>query len=292
MNETHEKLLAELREFHERDEHEKVLGSIEKIAREEWDYDIASYYARALNNLDRYEEALQILLGLEHEGKNDGFWHFRVGYSLYYLEREAEAAEYFKKAIELGDDDKDTYDLLKRSLIEALGKENFPVILEKLKESETKKLFEDAWDFLSIFLHKYFALMKMKPDGEKTTGFNNSQHTLLAYNILHGQVTNGGFIQLIHNGYGGYIFDGPFSDIAKSWGAVKTAEIIDKARIVYEKHKEELEQEKTPEEFSELYTKIKEFEELETEFYAVMDKETEIIRKYVEKNTNDFVIGV
>jgi tetratricopeptide (TPR) repeat protein len=283
-------LLAELRELHEKDEHEKILDSIEKIAREEWDYDIASYYARALNNLDRYEEALQILLSLEQEGKNDGFWHFRVGYSLYYLEREAEAAEYFKKAVELGDNYQDTYDLLNRSLKEALYKENFTVILEKLKESETRKLCEDDWDFLSIFLHKYFAIMKKNPDGEKTKNFNNAQHTLLAYNMLYGQVSNGGFIQLIQNGYGGYIFDGPFSEIVKSWGAIKTSKIVDKAKIVYDKHKEELDQETTTEEFSELYTEIKDFEELETAFYAVMNKETEIIRKYVEENINDFVI--
>jgi hypothetical protein len=132
--------------------------------------------------------------------------------------------------------------------------------------------------------------MEKNPNGEKTAGFNDSQLTLLAYNILYGQVSNGGFIQLIHNGYGGYIFDGPFSEIVKPWGAVKTAEIVDEAKIVYDKHKEELEQEKTAEEFSELYTKIKDFEELETEFYEVMDKETEIIRKYVEDNVNDFVI--
>jgi tetratricopeptide (TPR) repeat protein len=136
--ENHEELLAEMRDLHEKNEHEKILEIIGKKAREEWDYNIASYYARALNNLDRYEEALQILLDFEPEGKNDGFWHFRVGYSLYYLEREAEAAEYFKRAIELGDDCKDTHDLLKWSLREALCKEDFAIIFEKLKESETR----------------------------------------------------------------------------------------------------------------------------------------------------------
>jgi hypothetical protein len=134
--------------------------------------------------------------------------------------------------------------------------------------------------------------VKKRTDGERAEDLNDSQHTLLAHNFLYGQVSNGGFIQLIQNGYGGYIFDGPFSEIVKSWGAIKTAEIVDKAKIVYDKYKEELEQETTTEEFSELYKKIKDFEGLETEFYAVMDKETEIIRKYVEKNINDFVINV
>ncbi|MDR2194392.1 MAG: DMP19 family protein [Treponema sp.] len=290
--ENREALLAELRELHEKNEHETILRSIEKIAREEWGYDMSSYYARALNNLDRYEEALHILLGLEREGKTDGFWYFRVGYSLYYLEREAEAAEYFKKAIEFGDNYQDTYDLLNRSLKEAFYKESFAIILKKLKKSETRKLFEDSWDFLHIFLHKYFEIMKNAPDGEGAQGFNNSQHTLLAYHILYWQVSNGGFIQLIHNGYGGYLFDGPFSEIVKSWGALRTAEIVDAAKIVYDNHKEELERATTTEGFSELYTKIKDFEELETAYYEIMDKETEIIRKHIEENIHDFVIGV
>ncbi|MDR1105312.1 MAG: suppressor of fused domain protein, partial [Treponema sp.] len=67
----------------------------------------------------RYEEALKLLLDCAEEGKDDGVWNFRVGYSLYYLEREEEAAVYFKKAIDYGDDGEDTQAMLRYSLEEA-----------------------------------------------------------------------------------------------------------------------------------------------------------------------------
>ncbi|GHU13546.1 hypothetical protein FACS1894161_3620 [Spirochaetia bacterium] len=56
---------------------------------------MSGLYTRALNNLERYEDALEHLLSLEDQGNEDGVWNFRVGYSLYYLNREA-AAEYFQ----------------------------------------------------------------------------------------------------------------------------------------------------------------------------------------------------
>jgi tetratricopeptide (TPR) repeat protein len=115
----YDKLLADIALWHDNDEHQKILDAIAPVPRDMWDYRLASFYARALNNLDKYEEALDLLLGLEEQGKEDGKWYFRVGYSLYYLGREEEAAEYFRKAIDFGDDGDDTRFLLEQSLKEA-----------------------------------------------------------------------------------------------------------------------------------------------------------------------------
>jgi hypothetical protein len=99
---------------------------------------------------------------------------------------------------------------------------------------------------------------------------------------------NGGFIQLIQNGYGGYIFDSPFSETVKTWGAEEISKIVEDAKIIYSKYKKELEKETSLEEFSGLYSKIKDFEPLESKFYSVADKETENIKKYVEENLKEF----
>ncbi|MDR2104525.1 MAG: DUF4375 domain-containing protein [Deferribacteraceae bacterium] len=286
-----ESLLAKLVELHDADQHEEALELIEKTPESERDYLIASYYARALNNLDRYEEALQILMRLESEGANDPFWHFRVGYSLYYLEREAEAAGYFKRALELGDYYESTPILLKRSLIEALYKESFAVILEKLKEDDARELFSSDWDFLFIFLNKYSAILKITPDDEKQFALSDAQHTLCAYHFFHREVTNGGFIQLIHNGFGPYIFESPFVENIRLWGAERTADIIDKAELVYNIHKDKIEKEMTDKEFSELYSKLTDFEKLEKKLYKIMDEETKIIRDYIEEHLDEFVIS-
>jgi hypothetical protein len=116
---SHESLISQLKAWHDRDEHRKIIDAIEKIPRNTWDYELSGLYARALNNLDRYEEALNLLLDFREEGEEDGCWYFRVGYSLYYLGRAAEAAEYFQKAVDHGDDEEDTLTLLRYSLEEA-----------------------------------------------------------------------------------------------------------------------------------------------------------------------------
>jgi hypothetical protein len=111
--------IARLVSWHEKDQHERIIRAIEKLGKKDRDYEIACYYARALNNMSRFQEALDVLLDLEQEGKNDAAWFFRAGYSLYYLNREEEAADFFLKAIENGDHSDDTRMLLQASLSEA-----------------------------------------------------------------------------------------------------------------------------------------------------------------------------
>jgi tetratricopeptide (TPR) repeat protein len=112
-------LMEQINQWHNDDKHQAIADALEQIPRTEWDYDISCCYARALNNLERYQEALDILMDLKEEGKEDGLWYFRAGYALYYLCREAAAAEYFRKAIDYGDDGEDTRKFLKASLEEA-----------------------------------------------------------------------------------------------------------------------------------------------------------------------------
>jgi tetratricopeptide (TPR) repeat protein len=118
-NPKREALLVRIQDWHENDEHEKILEEIDKIPREFWDYELTCLYARALNNSEQYEEALELLMNIKIHGRYDALWHFRTGFSLYYLGKEEEAAEYIQKAIELGDDCKDTRELLKACLDEA-----------------------------------------------------------------------------------------------------------------------------------------------------------------------------
>ncbi|MDR2186304.1 MAG: suppressor of fused domain protein [Treponema sp.] len=112
----HDSIIPRLKKWHDEDEHQKIIDAIEGIPRNTWDYELSSLYARALNNMERYEEALKILLDIEEAGREDGVWYFRVGYALYYMDRKEDAAEYFQKAVDYGDDDEDTRYLLKLSL--------------------------------------------------------------------------------------------------------------------------------------------------------------------------------
>ena len=256
----------QLNEWHDCDEHQKIIDAIESLPLEERDFEITGIYARALNNLGRYQEALDQLMAVEEEGRENGVWNFRVGFSLFYLIRKPEAAKYFQRAMDFGDDCDDTRKMLESSLR------------------------DDPWDYLFEYIEQYEELVSQHPVEKTIDYLDDSQLTLWAYNFLYGQVRNGGFIQLIQNGYGGFVFNTPFSEIIKTWGAEKTSEIVEKANIIYDKYKDELEQETSIEEFSELYEKIKDFEPLEDVFYSVMDEETKIIKKYVEDHANDFAI--
>lgn len=99
--------LYKLDKWHEEDEFQKILDEISLMAEEEMSYDVISHLARALNNLGRYEEAIEKLLSVEEEGKNDFYWHFRIGYAYYYLEEFEKARDEFERAWELDQNDED-----------------------------------------------------------------------------------------------------------------------------------------------------------------------------------------
>jgi hypothetical protein len=142
--------IARLVSWHKEDRHSRIVEAIEKLGKENWDYDIAILYSRALNNLGSYQEALDVLLDFKEEGKNDGVWYFRIGYSLYHLGRAAEAAEFFIKAIEYGDDQEDTRQMLQTSLEEAQAR--------RRQESGEKLEIYSAEELKALEAHieKYF----------------------------------------------------------------------------------------------------------------------------------------
>jgi hypothetical protein len=107
--------IARLVSWHGEGQYRRIIKSVEKLRREQWDYEIACLYARALNNLERYREAVDILQSFKEEGGKDRLWYYLIGCSFYHLDRGKEAAEFFLKAIEYGDDSADTRALLRAS---------------------------------------------------------------------------------------------------------------------------------------------------------------------------------
>ncbi len=72
--------------------------------------------------------------------------------------------------------------------------------------------------FLSLFVKSIKDSIGGELTAETMPMLNVNQITLLAYDIFHEEVMDGGFVQLIHNGYGGFIFQNPFAKVLKMWG--------------------------------------------------------------------------
>ena len=108
-------MLEKILQWHNEDKQQEIVDFIEALPQEERVYEIESAYGRALNNLDREEEALDVLERIRTQGEQDAVWHWRIGYSLYFLDREEEAAEHFQKAIDMGYDNEQIRSFLEQA---------------------------------------------------------------------------------------------------------------------------------------------------------------------------------
>jgi hypothetical protein len=99
---------------------------------------------------------------------------------------------------------------------------------------------------------------------------------------------DGGFVQLIQNGYGGYIFENPFAKAIKQFGATELAKLIYKAKEIYDKNKTALERETTDEEFNALYVEFEVFDELEERYFDIEEEQTSLIAAYVDEHIDEF----
>jgi hypothetical protein len=305
-------LLAALKKWHDQGRHKRIIETVETVARDEWDYGMASCYARALNNVNRYWDALNILLSVRGQGEQDCYWHYRVGYSLYYLDQMAAAALYLKKAVDLGDEHDNTKYLLTKSLIRAWAEEDVFNPLALVQEPEIRKLFNPR-DFLFVFISKYLRVIEENPDDGLARCLHVSQRALLAYYSFSDSPKNGGFIQFIqfipygsipYSGREGFIFDPLFVETLRAFGAGKAAGIVQEVQNGYTKYAGIIQQvqpgyirwkkggrtrsKETAKVFPELYPLIQDFELLEAQFLAVSDGETKNIQRYVEEHIREF----
>lgn len=65
---------------------------------------------------------------------------------------------------------------------------------------------------------------------ETMAELNSQQITLLAYSILRSEVMDGGFVQLIHNGYGPFFFRNPFGTAIRQWGLADLKGLLNRAQ--------------------------------------------------------------
>ena len=102
------------------------------------------------------------------------------------------------------------------------------------------------------------------------------------------EVMDGGFVQLIHNGYGPFIFHNPFAKMMRVWGIDELAKLINKVRKKYELYHEEIEREYTDEEFMALFERFPEFDFFDDEFVENEEDWTQLIAQYIDEHIENF----
>ncbi len=159
----------------------------------------------------------------------------------------------------------------------------------KLKNSDLATEAKKGMDeFLRLFTDAYLQTVGGRLSSENMQLLNSSQHTLLAYRFFQDEMREGGFVQLIQNGYGGYIFGNPFAKALKQFGAIEMGKLIYKAREIYDPNKTILERETTDEEFNAMYVDFQEFDELEEIYFDIEEDQTALIASYVDEHIENF----
>ncbi len=169
-----------------------------------------------------------------------------------------------------------------------LERKKLTIMIQITEKQIADSLKKEPIDYINLYTDAYLAEVDNELNAENMQKLNGHQHALLAYRFFREEVNYGGFVQLIQNGYGAYIFDNPTAKAFKIFGADATARLIYKAKEIYDANREELERDTTDEEFNAMYVDFEEFEQIEESFYQIEKKQTEIIALYVDMNRDMF----
>lgn len=126
-------------------------------------------------------------------------------------------------------------------------------------------------------------------NAETMSQLTADQITLWGYAILHEELCDGGFVQLIYNGYGPFFFDNPFAKAMRLWGLHDFSKLIYKAKKTYDDSKQDFARECSDEEFMALFEQHPEFDELDDDFIENEESITLEVASYVDEHLDNFV---
>jgi hypothetical protein len=170
---------------------------------------------------------------------------------------------------------------------------NFAAIMKEvtIKDDVLRKAAGEGMDaFVGAFVQAIKEAIGGELTAETLGELNSDQITLLAWDVLHEEVMDGGFVQLIHNGYGPFIFKNPFAKAVKLWGMRELSKLVYDAHTLYVKYHEPLEKDCTDDEFMALFEQFPEFDDMDDEFVEKEEAWTEQIARYIDENIDRFAI--
>jgi hypothetical protein len=158
-----------------------------------------------------------------------------------------------------------------------------------VKDADLQQAAMEGMDaFLQVFVKAMYNTIGGQLTPETMGELNADQLTLLAWDTLHQEVMDGGFIQLIHNGYGPFIFKNPVAKVLRLWEMRELSKLIYEAHTLWLKHREKIEKDCTDEEFMALFEQFPDFDDLDDQFVEYEEEWTEDIAHYVDDHLERF----
>ena len=103
-----------------------------------------------------------------------------------------------------------------------------------VSDSTLRQAAHEGMDaFVDVFVNAIRETIGGELTAETMAELSADQITLLAYDMLRSEVMDGGFVQLIHNGYGPFFFRNPFDKAVRGWGIPDLCSLIRKAHKLY-----------------------------------------------------------
>ena len=163
----------------------------------------------------------------------------------------------------------------------------------EIKDMALRQAAAEGMDaFIQVFTDAYMQKIGGELTAETMPLLTGEQHSLLAYQIFRDELMDGGFCQLIQNGYGAYIFVNPFAKVMRLWGLGELSKLVYAAKKVYDEHRIDLERERTDEEFMAMYEDYEVFDDLEDEFLEKEELFTTLVASFVDEHMELFATVV
>lgn len=160
-----------------------------------------------------------------------------------------------------------------------------------IKDATLQQAAQEGMDsFLKVFVDAIRSAIGGELTAETMAQLTSDQVTLLAWSTLHDEVMDGGFVQLIYNGYGEFIFKNPFAKAVKLWGLRDLSKLVYEAHTLWLKYRDRIECELSDEEFMALFEQMPEFDDLDDAFVENEEEWTSMIAHYVDENLEQFAV--
>lgn len=163
-------------------------------------------------------------------------------------------------------------------------------MIYNIKDETLRKAAGEGMDaFVDVIVQAIKDGVGGELSSETMPKLTSQQITLLGYMTLRDEVMDGGFIQLIYNGYGPFFFKNPFDTAVRQWGMIELCRLMRHVKKAYQKRQAGFEQELSDDEFMALYEKMPEFDEFDDEFVSHEEVWTEMLAHFVDEHLDEFV---